>query len=171
MDNFAEYLVKKRPDSHDNLKKILLITATILVCAITIFFTILMRIPFILIITFAVIYGAYYLISGLSVEYEYAVTNDEMDIDKIIARRKRSHLITVDIRKFEAFGVLDETVPKNDDCTLVLCSDNTGEGEYYADLTMDDYGFTRIVFTPNDAIVEAITASLSPQLRMKLRKE
>lgn len=165
MDNFAEYLVKKRPDSRDNMKKAGILVLLVLLCGITIAATILMRLPFILLITCALIYGAYYLISGFSVEYEYAVTNDEMDVDKIIARRKRTHLITVDIRKFEAFGVLDETVKKHDDCTLVLCSDNTGEGEYYADLTTEEYGFTRIIFTPNDTVVKAIEAALPPQLR------
>ncbi len=165
MDNFAEYLVKKRPDSQDNFKKIAILVVLVLLCGATIYLTLVTQIPFILLITCAMIYCAYFLITGLSVEYEYAVTNDEMDVDKIIARRKRSHLITVDIRKFEAFGPLTADVPARDDGTLVLCSDNTGEGEYYADLTTEDYGATRIVFTPNAAVVDAITAALPPQLR------
>ena len=48
---------------------------------------------------------------------------------------------------------------------LVLCSDNTGEGEYYADLSTEAYGPTRIIFTPNAAVLETITAALPPQLR------
>ena len=47
----------------------------------------------------------------------------------------------------------------------MLCADNTGEGEYYADLTTEDYGETRIIFTPNQAVLEAIQAALPRKLR------
>ena len=86
-------------------------------------------------------------------------------MDKIIARRKRVHLITVQTADFEAFGPLTDDVPDDDSRTLVLCADNTGEGEYYADLTTEDYGETRIIFTPNQAVLEAIQAALPRKLR------
>lgn len=165
MDNFAEYMVKKRPDSSDNLKKIGIIALAAILCIVTTVLAFLIKIPFILIITCALIYGAYFLLSNLSVEYEYAVTNGEVDVDKIIARRKRVHLITVQTADFEAFGPLTDDVPDDDSRTLVLCADNTSEGEYYADLTTEDYGETRIIFTPNQAVLEAIQAALPRKLR------
>lgn len=45
----------------------------------------------------------------MSVEYEYIVTNGEMDIDKIIAKRRRKRLITVNARTFERFGPFKES--------------------------------------------------------------
>ncbi len=169
MDNFAEYMVKKRPDSHDNMKKTWIIILLVLLCAATIVLTIIMHFPFLLIITCGLIYGAYYLITGLSVEYEYAVTNGEMDVDKIIACRKRVHLVTADAAKFEAFGPLTEDTPPADERTLVLCADNTGENEYYADTETEAYGAVRIVFTPNQSVIDALEAHLSRQLRQKRR--
>ncbi len=167
MDNFAEYMVKKQPDSRDNAKKAGIIALAVLLSAASVFLVFITHIPFILIITCAVIYGAYFLLTGLSVEYEYAVTNGEMDVDKIIARRKRVHLITVDVGKFDAYGALTDDIPDDENRTIVLCSDNTGDGEYYADLETEDYGATRIIFTPNDAVDEAITAALPRQLRFQ----
>ena len=82
MDNFAEYMVKKRPDSQDNAKKAGIILLAVLLCAASVFLVFVTHIPFILVITCAIIYGAYYLISGTSVEYEYAVTNGEMDVTR-----------------------------------------------------------------------------------------
>ncbi len=169
MDNFAEYLVKKQPDSNDRMKKAGIWVLLILLSAISVYFA-LMITPFILFITAAIIYGGYYLLTGLNVEYEYAVTNNELDVDKIIAQRKRTHLITVDIGSFEAFGELTEEVEDKPNATLVLCSDNRGEGEYYADLVTEDYGETRIVFTPNDKVTDAVMAALSPQLRLKMQR-
>ncbi len=165
MDNFAEYMVKKQPDSSDHLKRFWIIALTVLLIAATVLLTILFHFPFLLIITSGVIYGAYYLLTGLSVEYEYAVTNGEIDVDKIIARRKRVHLVTADAAKFEAFGPLTDDTPSADERTLVLCADNTGEGEYYADAETDTYGAVRIVFTPSSSVIEALEAHLPRQLR------
>ncbi len=165
MDNFAEYMVKKRPDSRDNAKRAGIIALAVVLCAASVFLVFVTHIPFILLITCAIIYGAYFLITGTSVEYEYAVTNGEMDVDKIIARRKRVHLITVSTAKFDAYGEMTDAVPDDPDRTIVLCSDNTGEGEFYADLETEEYGATRIIFTPNEAVQEAINATLPRQLR------
>lgn len=170
MDNFAEYMVKKQPDSRDTFKKTGILALTVLLCAATVLLVFFTGIPFILLITCALIYGAYFLLSGLSVEYEYAVTNGELDVDKIIARRKRVHLITADASKFEAYGSLTDDVPDDEERTIILCTDNTGEGEYYADLSTDDYGPTRIIFSPNTAVQEAIEAALPRQLRFPDRK-
>lgn len=158
---------EKRPDSQDNAKKAGIILLAVLLCAASVFLVFVTHIPFILVITCAIIYGAYYLISGTSVEYEYAVTNGEMDVDKIIARRKRVHLITVDVGKFDAYGEMTDDIPDDTERTVVLCADNTGEGEYYADLETEEYGATRIIFTPNDAVQDAIAAALPRQLRFQ----
>lgn len=165
MDNFAEYLVKKKPDAQDRSKKIVILTIVVVLSLITIAAAYLVRIPFILIITCAVIYGGWFFINNLSVEYEYAITNDEMDVDKIIARRKREHLVTVSIRSFEAYGEYTDDIPDAEEKTLVLCSDNTGVGAYYADLEDEDYGSMRIIFTPNESVCEAIEAVLPYKLR------
>ena len=107
------------------MKTVLIILAAVLLSAATVFLVLITKIPFILIVTCAVLYGAYFLITNQSVEYEYAVTNDEMDVDKIIAKRKRVHLITVSTKTFEAFGPVSEDLAEDDNRTLVLCSDNT----------------------------------------------
>lgn len=165
MDNFAEYMVKKKPSAKDNTKKIAILILAALLSAATIFFTIFTHIPFLLLITCGIIFGAYFFLTNLSVEYEYAITNGEMDVDKIIARRKRVHLITVNVAKFDAYGPFTDDIPDDTSRTLVLCSDNTGEGEYYADLETEEYGSTRIIFTPNNSIKNAIELALPRHLR------
>ncbi|MFR3812038.1 MAG: DUF6106 family protein [Ruminococcus callidus] len=169
MDNFAEYMVKKRPDSRDNAKRAGIIALAVVLCVASVFLVFVTHIPFILLITCAIIYGAYFLITGTSVEYEYAVTNGEMDVDKIIARRKRVHLITVSTAKFDAYGEMTDAVPDDPDRTIVLCSDNTGEGEFYADLETEEYGATRIIFTPMKP-QDTIAGALPRQLRFQKRQ-
>ena len=64
MDNFAEYMVKKQPDSSDRMTTVLIILAAVLLSAATVFLVLITKIPFILIVTCAVLYGAYFLITN-----------------------------------------------------------------------------------------------------------
>ena len=43
----------------------------------------------------------YWFISSLNHEYEYIVTNGTLDIDRIIAKRRRKRVFTADARNFE----------------------------------------------------------------------
>lgn len=168
-DRCTEYLVKKVPDSKDNMKKFLVILAAAVITAVSIYIVLLTGFYFVLAITMVVFYGAYYLLSEMSVEYEYTFINGEIDIDKIVGKRKRVNLVTLDAGKFEDFGVYNEDTPEKPDATLFLCSDNTGEGEYYADLTTEEYGETRLIFTPSEKMVSYIDESLSPVLKHRRR--
>ncbi len=166
-DRFTEHLVKKEPSSQDNLKRLLLLLAFVIIVAVTVFIAVTTGLLIILTITVAVLYAAYYIFSGMSVEYEYTFTNGELDIDKITGKRKRTSLITVDAEKFEAFGVLDDNTSDKPNATLILCSDNTGVGEYYADITTEEYGETRIIFTPSEKMVAYIEEALPRALRYR----
>ena len=48
--------------------------------------------------------GAWYLIGAMRIEYEYSYFNGELDLDVIIARRKRRRVATVKVGDFERFG-------------------------------------------------------------------
>ena len=111
MDSYCEYIVKKR-----NGGKELGLRALIIVAAIALFIIFMMLgfvMPNFSMITILLaagsLYGGYILITNMSVEYEYIVTNGEMDIDKIIAKRRRKRLITVNARTFERFGPFKES--------------------------------------------------------------
>ena len=106
MDVFIEYMVKKKTTGVETLLKIVyvLLAAVILVGS---FFLSPLLGAFSMIATligFGAVFGAYYLITSMSVEYEYILTNGEMDVDKIIARRRPKRTLTANARKFEAFN-------------------------------------------------------------------
>ena len=91
MDVFVEYLVKKKNGGKELLLQILTVIGALLV------FVLMMVLggifPVVSMVTtllaFGALYGGYLLIISMNVEYEYIVTNGEMDVDKIIARRRR----------------------------------------------------------------------------------
>ena len=48
--------------------------------------------PFLAILVIGVGYGAWWLTAKLNIEYEYIATNTDIDIDKIVNRRKRKRI-------------------------------------------------------------------------------
>ena len=55
--------------------------------------------------------------------------------------------------------------------TVVISSDNIASHEYYADFQHEDYGLTRLVFSPDERILDNIKRYLPSNLRVKLAKE
>lgn len=168
-DNFAEQLVKKKPGSSDNTKKLMIILGAVIITAVTMYLAFVTGLYLILAITMGVIYGAYYFFRDTNIEYEYTFTNGELDVDKIIGQRRRKHLITINIAKLNDFGEVNADTPDNQDATLFLCSDNTDEGEYYADAEDEEYGKVRLIFTPSEKMVSYIEAAM-PRI-IKYRKQ
>lgn len=166
-DTFAEQLVKKSQNSSDSMKKTLLLAGGGVVVALLILLSFL--IPLVLILAAGAVYAIYILLTQLNIEYEYTITNGTLDIDKIIAKRKRVSMISVDVKNFTAF---DSYLSVDDDFsgTTVLTTGTNGENEeenepYYADFKSDVYGDVRLIFSPNENVLECIRPYLPRNLR------
>lgn len=151
MDVFVEQMVVKPQKGKDYALKFLIALAAVVLSA---FFVLILAImAFIPVV--GIVYAAYYLISGLDCEYEYIVTNGEIDIDKIAGKRKRTRLITADARKFTAFGKLENAGKLPDKATVVDATDGSGTA-FYADFVHGKLGETRLIFSPNEKVLEAV---------------
>ena len=169
MDNFAEQLVKKEQTSSDAMKKAMIYSLGILLTI-----TLLMLVFFsngivsfiIVVLAAGTAYGMRSLAMRLNIEYEYTVTNGELDIDKIIAQSKRTRLITVYTRRLTAFGKYSEDIPESEELTVVLASDNIASHEYYADANHNEHGKVRIIFSPDTKMLSIINIYLPSKLRL-----
>lgn len=173
MDNFAEQLVKKQLTSGERMKNMAVIVCGILLTVALAAVAVLMLgnpiVSFVgLILAAATGYGTYFLSQSGQIEYEYTFTNGELDIDKIIAKRRRKGMITVDVGKFTAFGKYSDEIEETEDMTVIFATDNIASGEYYADLTTETYGSTRIVISPDERMLDNIKRSLPRTLRGKV---
>lgn len=164
-DFYAECLVSKVPTGSDNAKRVLIGLLAAVIAAGAFWFVFF---PISLFIIFGVFYGAYYLITGVDAEYEYILTNGELDIDKIIGKRSRKRLATASINDFTSFGRLSDAPDFSG--TTVLAADGSGKGEYYADFVHKTEGNVRIIFTPNEKILDGMELFLPRQLRMEFKK-
>ena len=177
MDNFSEQLVKKQYTGSDRIKTILTIVIGGLIALFFVVTSLLSLgsglfafVGMILAVGAALVTFKMY--RDTQIEYEYAYTNGELDIDKIIAQRKRSEMISVEVRKFTDFGRYNaETPEESAETTVIMASDNIASHEYYADFPHEDYGSVRLVFSPDERMLENIIKGLAGPLRKKLNSQ
>ena len=94
-DVFKEQLVKAKPTSQDRLKQAGIIAGVVVIAVVSFIFVG----GFFAIITAAAAFGGYYLFQFTKKEYEYCLTNSELDIDVIYNKQRRKRLLTLDLKK------------------------------------------------------------------------
>ena len=168
-DFYAEYLVPRKPTAIDMVKKGLIGVAGAALAAVFFLFFFAMF-PLNLAGVALIFYLTYLLMTGIDTEYEYILTNGEMDVDKIIGKRKRKRLITAPIGEFTAFGRLADAPEEADGCTTVLAGSGSPEEAYFADFVHKSAGNVRIVFSPSEKILDGIELFLPRQLKAEFKK-
>lgn len=103
MDNIAEQLVEKRRTGADLAKKILISAGALIIAS---FFMYIAMMGFFVMVILAVLVlaGGVWLLGNFNIEYEYILTNNDLDIDKVIGKRKRKRMISLDVSTAEAFA-------------------------------------------------------------------
>lgn len=159
MEIFKEYIVDKKKEPVDTA-----ISAGIVVAALIVTYILmqvmLLNMQFFAGIGLLLIVGCWYfairLIRNRNIEYEYILTNHELDIDKIMARSTRKRIITIDLHKIEDCGSIKDTDCEN--CGRKIknyAGDINGERVYYIDI-FEEAEPVRVLFQPSSAILEAM---------------
>ncbi|MBQ4528348.1 MAG: hypothetical protein II998_09775 [Clostridia bacterium] len=120
MDSFTEYMIKQKWKKGTILKCLLIVAAAFFVSMFILL--VCMFLPFAmpqnpitqvfinigLLLIVGIFYGAYRMIARFDVEFEYALTNSELDVDKIIRRKRRTNVVSIDVKAFIRFGKKSE---------------------------------------------------------------
>jgi hypothetical protein len=162
MDIFIEQLVKKKSDAKDHLISAGVILAGVLLVLLSALFFPPLAIP----VLAAVCYGAYYLISSRSLEFEYSVTNGDITIDKIIARRRRKRMISIDAHTVEEMGKYSPQKhhAKTYGARIVASETEDGANAWYFCAHHPKMGNVLVVFSPNEKTLDAIRPFLPRQV-------
>jgi hypothetical protein len=180
MDSFVEQIVVKRSEMRDNLKRAGFMAGGLLLCFT--FMTLVMFIavlaPILILLSFGTVWGTWVLVQSTFIEYEYIITNNEMDIDKIMARKKRRRLITIKIDKAEDWGIYTDR--KTEDArtdafasvqVTVAAHDCSYRNLWFIVTNHHKHGKTNVLFSPNRAVLEALNKHVPYSLRKKDLKE
>ena len=96
MDTFVEQIVAKRKGGKEYAIIFgSLIAALLILAALWLFLLFFIGIFFVLLLTAGIGWLLWYLITMQNVEFEYSVTNGDIDIDQITAQRKRKRIVSV----------------------------------------------------------------------------
>lgn len=158
MDVFKEYIVKRELSQNERISKIFIIIAAVALASCCVIFTFGTTLSlFGILFAFICFYLGYQLIAKYFIEYEYIITNADLDIDKIVNQSKRKRLCTIDLHKVTACGKCGDDFEVDTDDTLVLASANNPELEnYYLRFTHKQFGNAVLVFTPSVEFIELI---------------
>ncbi len=166
MDICYEYMVRKKNSAADLIKIILvLFLATVLTAGIVLLFFMGQNLlGFNLLIILFLWWGAVLVIKSTRVEYEYTITNHELDIDVIRAKSRRKHMTTIDLKKIEYFGnVADERTKESMinsekiSKEYYFVSDKLSPDIYVTDvISKKDSSRVRVYIEPNDKLLEYI---------------
>jgi hypothetical protein len=135
-------------------------------------FTPLQFFAFTLLIMIGFIWLAWYLAGTQSIEYEYILTNAELDIDKITAKRSRKRLISIKVTTFTDWKIADTSGEKPHSGADVRVIDVSGrQGDVYiAECSHNTLGRIQLRFTPNADFTENIEKVFPRELKLKLRQ-
>ncbi|HAH79153.1 MAG TPA: hypothetical protein DCL64_06515 [Ruminococcaceae bacterium] len=160
MDIFVEQIVKKKFGPRDYG-----IAAATVVVGLALIFLSLQIPPIVLLVTVGVCFAAYYIISSRNLEFEYSVTNGDITIDKIINRRRRKRVISVDAREIEEMGRFHpDLLRRKAGCTRVFTSRQDSGGEWYFCAHHPQKGNVLVVFDPEEKVLKAIRPFLRGQV-------
>lgn len=152
MDVFCEYIVKVKKNPAELTISALGIILAVILLGFSLFFLFTPFSSFVLLIDAGVVYGAYILITHFNVEYEYILTNGDIDIDKITAKRKRKRVLSFSTKEFEIVAPYKH----GENYTNVLdLGTRNYENAYYAVFSKDGQKKT-LVFNPPQKMIEAM---------------
>jgi hypothetical protein len=115
-----------------------------------------------------VLYLAYNLVKNMNIEYEYILTNGDMDIDKIMAKSSRKRMVSVKCNEIESFGKYQKGIEENKTFQekFFLCDSLTSENLYYFIGRSPKHGKVFVVMNANDKVLNAMKPFLPKEIKL-----
>ena len=172
MDSFVEQLVKKQKSPGQVLAMVGTVLLALFLLILSVLF-ISVAGPFAAFVIVGVFYGAWYLLTAQNIEYEYCVTNGDIDIDRIVAQRKRHRIVSVSAKKIESAGryIHEKWAGRPMDRTVIAAPSEHEDNLYYFTYHSKKRGHTLVVFQPDERVKESLYDGLPKLVQLDWDKE
>ena len=174
MDTFVEQIVAKRKSGKEYAVIFgSLIAALLILAALWLFLLFYIGIFFVLILTAGIGWLLWYLITMQNVEFEYSVTNGDIDIDQITAQRTRKRIVSVSGEKIETFAPYNaaEYTNRHFDRTVMAATSPDAQGVWCFTYHSKKNGNTLVIFEPEDRVINALKGGLSKLLQLDINRK
>lgn len=166
MDTFFEQIVRKKKSAAQWLLIVgVLVLALILLVLVLQLRSVTLLVP---LLVCGIGFGAWWLITEQNREVEYSVTNGDIDIDEIIARRRRRRIVSVTGRKIEMLLPYEPgKVNEHGFQRVVTAAPSRREtGLWYFTYHSKKNGHTLVIFQPQPRVLKALYAGLPKLVQM-----
>lgn len=173
MDMFVEQLVSRKKGAREHLIVYGTLFAALLIVVCLGGFLLLttgfLVLPFLLAVLVG--WGAWWIIGSQSVEYEYSVTNGDIDIDRIVAQRRRQRIVAVAGKRIESLAPYRaaDHAQKAYDRRIVAAPSDAAPGLWCFAYHGKRNGHTLVIFQPEDRVLNALIAGLPSLLQREVR--
>lgn len=156
MDNFVEQVVKRKKNTKFYVSILIYVLLAILIPATFVVLTYALRRAYFMYIAIFVaifcVYGLWYLITALNIEYEYANLSGTFRVDKIIAKRNRKKVLKLEVKTIDdIFKYSDSEMSKRSfNKVYNVGADDFSESNYVFTFVSDAKGKCAVVFTPDE---------------------
>lgn len=116
-------------------------------------------------------YGWWWLFRNLTVEYEYSVTNGDIDIDVIRGKSRRQRIVSVRGDKIESLSrYRGEDLSRFDRAVKAIAGDEGAELWLFTYQSKKN-GSTAVVFQPEERVLDALVDGLPYLLQREVKKQ
>lgn len=166
MNTYIEYMVKKDSTILDIIKRVSIITLAFIIFFI--FMNVFPNIGFIL-SSITIILG-YNIYSSINIEYEYTLLDSNIDIEKIIDKKKRKTLASIDLNNTMDFGIYSDSIKKfskKDYNKIIHAYKNIlSKDNFYITINHSKFGKTLVIFSPTEDIISAINTAAKKRINI-----
>lgn len=160
MDIFTEHIIKQKKSKFQLLATLGMIVVTIAVWVLTLPFTIYPIVQSVVVLADAAFaYLTYLVATSFNIEYEYCITNSDMDVDKITNRKKRKRIATIKLSKIEIMAPVGDIRFENEEsgefADVIMAAISPVHPHAYYVIFDNNGKRTKLIFNPNQKMIDA----------------
>ena len=159
MDFFTEHIIKQKKSQKVIFAAIGMILLTVAVWYFTLPFTVIPLLAGIIgFLDAGMVYATYIVITNFNIEYEYISTNTDLDIDKIVNRRKRTRVASLRLNSIELMAPVGYSDFRNEENgtfnKVIMAAISADHPDAYYIIYEQNGTRTKLVFNPTDKMIE-----------------
>lgn len=157
-DTYVEYMVRRKTTATDMVRKVLYFLAGLIVLFLCFLFSGSIGIlgMLLVLVGMAAVAGAFWLISRLNVEYEYTLTNGEMDVDAIYSKKSRKRLLNFHCKDVEFLSPYTGGKKQGYETVVSACSHPGDPNVWCCGFKAGGRGKTMLIFSTSDTFLAAM---------------
>ena len=160
MDSFIEYMIARKSTPVVKLKKFLIYLAAFVISMLIFpFMLISVELSSMLSLLFVGVFLiAYRLTCSFNIEYEYILTNGELDIDVITHKKRRKRILTIHSKSFIEFGkhktTIENAATKEEFARIIDASSKSQTYDDYYAIFFKNGQKIKLIFNPTQKMID-----------------